>query len=188
MTDITKVFLSPHSDDEVLFGSFTIIQNDPIVLICIENSDIHLRELRRQETKNGLNKLGCKSPVLFLRDVESNVSIGYEKFVNITGLEKALKQFYIARSYLEVAYAPLKEYGGNKEHNLIADLADIVFGDIVVHYPTYTWPDGKTKTNQRVACTPDGIERKHRALSCYGSQIQNSATREHFLGDLIEYV
>ena len=29
-----RVFLSPHSDDEILFGAYTIMREKPLVIVC----------------------------------------------------------------------------------------------------------------------------------------------------------
>jgi LmbE family N-acetylglucosaminyl deacetylase len=174
-----KLFLSPHNDDETLFGAFTILRERPMVVVCLDSyvqvnrgSQNCNADARRLETIAAMKILNPDRPPVFLgfRD-DSIYSLE---------LEDALKQF----GQPEMVYAPAIETGGHEQHNLIGALARRVFKN-GQHYMTYT-KAGKS-TGRPVPYEPEWPLLKLRALACYQSQITHPANAEHFLRDQFEY-
>lgn len=164
-----KLFLSPHNDDETLFGAFTLLREKPLVVICTdgyiqgERGDGITAEERREETREAMKILKC--PVIFLgiKDTE------------LTG-DKLEEVFKYMRAY-EV-YAPTIQ-GGNAQHDLVGKVADLVFGD-VTHYMTYTKTQLHTVGSREIKPNSFEIGAKNKALQCYRSQLNLGATRPHF--------
>jgi hypothetical protein len=85
-------------------------------------------------------------------------------------------------------WAPAAEEEGQSDHNLISELAAVVFHDLpITYYLTYT-KHGKQTNGSEVEFEPWWIVRKHIAMACYQSQATHPATRSHFLDSIREYV
>lgn len=176
------IFLAPHNDDETLFGAFTIMRHKPQVVIVFDGYLQAMRgapitaEQRREETRAALMEMGAPPP-LFLG--HSDACLDVEQMTLKLQIEAIIANYGSG-----VIFAPAAEFEGHHQHNIVANMASEVSGNIV-HYMTYT-RTGKS-TGQRVPATSDMICRKLRALACYRSQIELANTREHFLRDLNEY-
>lgn len=168
-----KLFISPHNDDESLFGAFTLIREKPLVVVVTDSfiqpnrGDISCdAHTRRQESIAACKIFGCPIAFLGIKDTEltsSNLSSRLEDFKNLG---------------FEGVYAPAIQ-GGNPQHDLIGKIANQIFNN-VIYYTTYTKTELWTKGEIEVVPTPEEIELKEKALWCYQSQIKLPATRPHF--------
>lgn len=175
-----KLFLSPHNDDECLFGSALIVANRPLVLVVFDSHVQVARgaldcgpDRRRMETVEAMKILNLGSAPQFLgfRD---------DQLPSMTALEGALRQF----GQPEMVYAPAVEEGGHPQHSLVGSLAAKVFRN-VTHFMTYT-NRGKSE-GRPVPFEPEWISKKFQALACYRSQIAHPANQPHFLRQQLEY-
>lgn len=174
-----KVFISPHCDDETLFGAFTILREQPIVVIVFDSVVQYQRgtgitgPMRRNETIAAMEILGAEVRFLQYSDAERNPNLN-------DGLIPYLEA--------EEVWAPAFEEGGHPQHNLVARWvrgAWINKPEAVTHYMTYTTA-GKS-TGRPVPIEDGWLSKKFAALSCYQSQIDLPNTREHFLREQREY-
>src|SRR3990167_7872552 len=142
-----KLFISPHNDDETLFGAFTLMHEKPLVLIVTDSyiqpnrgdKGCSARE-RREETSKAMKLLGC--PVFFagLRDdVLTNIDV-ISLLISFEGFERV--------------YAPAVQ-GGNVHHDMIGNVASQVFGDRLIQYTTYTKTELWTPGNIEVIPTKE---------------------------------
>lgn len=174
------IFLSPHNDDETLFGAFTLLREQPRVVTvlrsCVQEqvgTGVTHRE-REAETEAALAVLGVtKWEQWPYPDSDPPWS----------DVEKRL-----ASLQAEHIYAPAIERGGHPHHNVIGQLAQALWPRKVTYYTTYTtW--GRTKRGCVVPWEYEWALLKLRALSCYRSQIvlPGTWTTQHFLESQIEY-
>lgn len=191
----TKLLIVPHNDDETLFAGFTVTRERPHIII-VYDSYIQVnrgasycdKDTRRQETIAALD-------ILLGYDDSSN--IGIEEMVTFLGLHDDLSYSPSAISTaiiksLSVSaweqitdiWAPAYEEGGHDQHNQVANECSSFANH---RYTTYTRHQGRTRTGNRFNPTPLEIKLKHRALTCYTSQITNLSCQAWFTGDLNEY-
>jgi LmbE family N-acetylglucosaminyl deacetylase len=172
-----KLLLSPHNDDAVLFASFTVLRERPLVATIF---DSHVQAARgtgitmarrRAEDQSAMAILGAPVMFLGLSDAEANAA----------AVESHLRQFF---NQPEMVYAPCAESNGHPHHNLVAEVAARVF-QRVTYYMTYT-PAGKSK-GKPVSYDAGWPLLKLRALACYESQIGLANCHEHFLREQSEY-
>jgi len=170
---MTSLFLSPHDDDQALFGAFTCLRERPLVVVCFDSYVQPNRgevgcsaEERARETYVASQFLGCSVLRLGLRDDSILPFAG-------NALERALFQF----QNIGTVYAPSRQ-GGNWHHDLVHDRARAVFEGRVVEYTTYTKTELWTTGAREVIGTPDEHARKLTALKCYPSQWR--INRPHF--------
>jgi len=194
---VKTLFISPHNDDEALFGSFIIQQELPEVWVVLdgitqraEGKTNCTSEARRQESIAaveillGINYKSHQS-IQFFGDQD------YDPDWNrVSRLMESL-----SKQGFSTVYAPYPEPhpSHHKQHNQIGILATKVFPHSLLFYTTYTRYHGKTGTstpNAREWKPTDGlqIQKKLRALACYKSQMDVMGCREHFMRDLREYV
>lgn len=185
-----KLFLSPHNDDAVLFGTFTLLREHPNIttVTCFDSyvqpSRGHSFADARHRRNEDLEAFSCLgvSPPTFL-GIPDNLS---DKAVEQQTLFDELSNLRL-KINPEVVYAPLPEPLGNLQHNLVGEMAGVIFFSKVTYYTTYTHR-GKTTTSYIcVPTTSQWVMRKLRALACYSSQIEIENCREHFLRDQREY-
>ena len=171
-----KLFISPHNDDETLFGAFTLLREKPQVLIVYDSHTQLLRgdtitaEQRRQESRAAANILGVDVSFGGVSDTSSD----YAECV------AALQPFIAAKH----VWAPAFEPDGNAQHNLIANAVTSLF-PAARRYMTYT-RFGKSR-GKLVPIAPGWTQKKLHALACYETQLDLEATRSFFLRDLYEY-
>lgn len=85
-------------------------------------------------------------------------------------------------------WAPAWEVQGHEQHNVVAEAASSIFGDMVQPYLTYQRGSMRTRGTE-VPFEPSWVWSKMRALCCYRSQIELDATRAWFVDDTLrEYV
>lgn len=184
---MTSLLLAPHNDDETLFAAFTILRENPDVVVCYrsrkqEDQGVTWQE-REQETSEALTVLGVDGHTAAWWQWptwDSNDGSRHEMLIWLSA--------HIGK--YDRIFAPAIEDGGHPQHNLIGALADDVFGpENVTHYLTYTgggrW--NRSRSEREVEYEPEWITRKLRALACYRSQHRLWATAHHFLADQREF-
>lgn len=170
---MTSIFLAPHNDDETLFGSFTLQREKPHVVVCLYES-----EERVWETKSALYCLGL--------DFEKLEQWQYTDVQN-TRLWKDIKDLSVKYDH---AYAPLpygKEWESNRDHDVIGELARVYFAGRVTFYHTYTWPQGRMTSANRVPYDGEMVRRKINAIASYTSQMTHPERMDQFLYPQWEY-
>jgi hypothetical protein len=149
-----KLLLDCHGDDGVLFASFTIMKERPLVLVVFDSYIQTARgaegceaSVRRWETINALYELDDYQPPQFLgfhddmpyRD--SCITDAIRK--DDGGYWQSSKSDF--QTVTEI-WAPAYEEGGHEQHNLVARACDAFEGICKVHrYLTYTRSQGKSR-------------------------------------------
>lgn len=164
---MSSVFLAPHADDETLFGAFTLLREQPLVVVVTDDGT---RE-RHREFHDAMDTLGIHEHLWL-------------------GLPEAAPKWERVRDLLrelapERIYAPLPEARGNDHHNRVGNIALSVAPDITTLYTTYT-PAGRTE-GHLVDFEHEWIEAKLRALACYRSQLSHPSHAPHFLRAQYEF-
>ena len=169
-----KLFISPHNDDETLWGAFTLLREHPHVIVCLR-SRVQMRygithQQREAETAAAMEILGCTwDQWRFLDDKPPWGEIEHE--LRLLRPEKV--------------WVPCPEIGGQEHHNRIGEMALRIWPN-AVKYMTYT-THGRSTSADMVPFGPLLVDAKLRALQCYRSQIMEPSTSEHFIRDLREY-
>jgi LmbE family N-acetylglucosaminyl deacetylase len=180
---MTNLFLSPHNDDETLFGAFTIMREKPMVIVCLKSHVQDVRygikaSVREMETTGALWWLGQPTwQQLLTLDTDPNISDKLLADFEMLDFTHAPKR----------VWAPALEEGGHDQHNAVSFAARAVWGDKVLPYLTYVRGSLRTRGTP-VPYTPAMAWTKIRALACYQSQIELENTRPWFLEDtFLEY-
>lgn len=105
-----NLFISPHCDDETLFGAYTIMREKPIVAIFKDVLHIY----RHDESRAALDWLELPRDNIKFISALHELGTDYEK-----------------------VYAPAMQ-GGHPFHDEVCELAIRQFGAKVVLYSTYT--------------------------------------------------
>lgn len=180
----TALLLDPHGDDAVLFAAFTLLRHRPNVIVCLtsqvqENRGGPTAAIRERETSDALGELGI------YEWEQWRVKDDRPDWVAVTRLMEDAKKAYEP----EIVFAPEFEVGGHEHHNAIAEIAARVFGpDRVQSYLTYVRGSARSDWGTEVVPEPEWIGWKHRALSCFTSQIREPSTRPWFMDSLREWV
>lgn len=171
---MTAIIISPHDDDSILFTGILAQRTKAIHVIVTDSYLQPLRgeagcsaEERARETAEACKILGCSYGRLKIPDneiTEEKVLSAFEK------LELMLA---------DVVYAPAVQ-GGNPHHDIVARAAMQMFHGQLVQYTTYTPGQLYTTGTQEIIPTPEEMQRKIQALSCYQSQLRLNSTRPHF--------
>lgn len=168
-----NIFLSPHDDDNILFGAFTCMRENPLVVIVTDSYRQPLRgevgcdaRTRAEETERACGLIHC--PVLRLHIPDNELTT-----------ERLIKEFGNL-PFAERVYAPMPYQEGNPDHNLVGQCAGMVPHERTVFYTTYTRDELWKRGRLEVVPTKEELELKERALQCYQSQINLAATRPHF--------
>jgi LmbE family N-acetylglucosaminyl deacetylase len=162
-----SVFLSPHPDDETLFGTFTLLREKPLV-VSVLSCGTH----RTLEFAAAMKTLGIKDIGIWGAFDELNPD-----WPSIRARIHALRA--------ERIYVPAYHADGNVHHNELARAAEAA-APTVVHYLTYTTA-GKQTSDQAVPYEPEWIGLKLRALACYESQYSHPSHAPHFTRGLDEF-
>ncbi len=160
-----RVFLTPHPDDETLFGAFTLIRHHPTV-ICV----LDCAEGRRMEFVNACRTIGVQYATWDYPEADPDWLAIRER---------------IARLPADVLYAPAYHVDGNQAHNELAAAAQQTDAELV-SYLTYT-TEGKMTDGELVECHPSWIGVKLAAMCCYPSQYSDPRHAPHFLREQTEY-
>lgn len=164
-----KIFLSPHNDDESLFGCYTILREKPLVVIVTdsyieqERGDKATTEQRIEESKKACKLMGVEVKFLHIPDKYLNYDILYEE---------------LSKLKADVVYAPAIEMDGNKQHNLVGAVSGVLFNTI--HYMTYTLHTTKSIGTEIIIPTEEEKKIKAECLKCYPSQLVIPTTAVFF--------
>ncbi len=171
-----NLFVSPHNDDEALFGAYVCIPHKPLVVVVlrsfveagwVDGPGYAEREL---ESEASCKVLGCELEQWTHEDSNPDWDA-------VRASMEALEP--------ERVWAPLPEPGGHPHHNVIGEMA-LELWPQTVFYSTYTHKYGKTTTGDLVTPEPGWEEIKRRAMSCYASQIRHPNTQVAFTGWAID--
>lgn len=178
---MTDLFLSPHNDDEVIWGTFSLLRHRPHVIVVLRSFVQEARGYgitwRQREAET--------DAAMALLDVTWEQWAYDDRDPDWDGVESQLRLVRDAREVGRV-FAPQPEPEGHPHHNEVGWLAERVFGErIVTHYMTYT-TNGKS-VGVPVPFHPTWVERKHQAMACYTSQSEHPSTQAHFMRDMTEY-
>ena len=174
------LFLSPHNDDETLFGAFTLLRDRPRVITVLRSFVQEQRgtgvtyQEREAETQAALDVLGSPQWEQWTySDADPSWPEIRERLASLDA---------------DRVYAPAVEQGGHEHHNAVGALADELWPGKVTFYTTYT-SRGRSTGPDAVAWEHEWVLLKLRALACYRSQIANPGTRTtaHFLTPQFEY-
>lgn len=167
-----SLFISPHPDDETLFGAFTLMREHPLVVIVTDSYIQQNRgenitpQQRFQESVDAMKLLNCPVMRLGIRD----------DVIDKTTLTERLAWF----KNFDKIYAPAVQ-GGNKDHDLIGKVAQEVFPkEKLIQYCTYTKEEAHTTGNIPIEATEGEVNLKNKALECYKSQINLPSTKMYF--------
>lgn len=180
-----NLFLSPHNDDETLFGAFTIIRERPRVVVVFQG---HERSgdpyVRTMETYNALKKLVGEP---FFEQWEIQQEPADTRICSVQKHRELELAFRMAdqKDAPEKVWAPAMTPCGNAEHVAVGSAALAVFGDRVQPYHTYHGGKKVIQQNKPVPFEPSDISRKLRALACY--RTQHALATRHFMEDLREW-
>lgn len=180
-----KLFVSPHNDDAVLFGAFTLQREHPTVLtvfksrVQVDRGHPECNDaIRWREDFDAVRSLGCQLRGCSIADNLTDIDVQLP-------LWQALGKW----SGAEEVWLPAGEEGGHAQHNLVALIGGSVFENAKIHrYLTYT-AAGKSTHGVPVPCNGVMIRRKLIALAYYQTQIEIDALGcwPHFLRDQTEY-
>ena len=164
------IYLSPHNDDEALWGAYTCLRYRPRVIVVLRSHveagwspPVHY-ETREAETAAACRVLGCD----------------YEQWAypdNDPPWEQIRAQ--LAQLTPGRVWAPLVEDGGHPHHNAIGSLAGLLW-EQTRYYATYTHARGKTTTGKLVVPRIGWEQRKRDAMACYQSQASHPQTYPGF--------
>lgn len=160
---------APHSDDETLFGAFTILRYRPRVVVCYPSTgDYGSTEAREAETRSAMSVLGASM---------------VEQWQG--GDMVAQMRAFDARVHPLRVWAP-DERASHTDHVAVARAARTVFGDRVTTYHTYD-AAGKVRDGREVEYEPVWVGQKLRALARYETQHAHPRAHRFFLDDLREF-
>ena len=173
-----SIFLSPHNDDETLFGAYTLMREKPTVFIV---TDAHIQANRGEKGCDAITRWEESKKACEILGVPV-VRVGIPDFDLKAGNLKGWMINTFGGNY-EKVYAPAPQ-GGNPHHEIISQVAKEVFGDKVVYYATYApgqwFSPGTPDKDIEIIPTPEERALKERAILCYASQLALNATRPHF--------
>lgn len=166
-----RLFLSPHDDDQTLFGAFTCLRHHPDVLVVL---DSYIQPNR--------GEIGCDAPTRAGETLAANRILGCETIRlnlrdDIATQEEIQEELTVYRDQYDIVYAPAYQ-SGNIHHDMVNLSAYRVFGNKVIEYTTYTKTELWTKGNVEIVPTEEELRLKNEALDCYKSQI--SINLPHF--------
>jgi len=165
-----KLFISPHNDDEILFGAYTIMREKPLVVIITHSTmQGNNGDERTLESYRAMKILGV--PIVFLGIDEDKITeeILNEKF-NILGVND---------EYLDVVYIPEYQENGNPHHNLVNEYFKKRYSFLTKEYKTYSGLEDRT-IGKEIIPTDEELEIKKRVMACYKTQIENPMTSHYF--------
>lgn len=186
-----NLFISPHNDDETLFGAYTLCRERETIQVVIvfdgyvqiargHTTATHLQ--RREETRAALRELGVVASPIFLEFNDTDPDPWKEVRLQFMKLRSAFDPVTVYAPYVE-------PHGlGHPQHDAVGNIAMLVWNQSVRRYLTYSTQGKSRSLGSQQTPEPDWIIRKHRALACYKSQVEVPNCREHFERDLREYV
>lgn len=170
---MNSLWISPHSDDSVLFGAYTLMREKPLVLTVTDGYVQQNRgenitpDQRRIEDIEAMKILDCSIVFGGIRD----------DIIDEWAVEELFNNF----QNFDVIYAPAPIVpNGNIHHNLIGEVAKRTFGDKIKQYMTYSTDKLYIPGAEEIIPLVGETELKDKALDCYVSQINLPATAPHF--------
>ena len=167
---MSSLFLSPHNDDEALFGAYIIQTYKPLVLVATDSVIQFERGTgitaahRIEETCLAMEILDARVDFLHIPDNK----------ITEENLADALEGCHV----FDEIFAPALE-GGNAIHDMVCRVADRMHSR-VRHYSTYTKTREYPQGDFLVPATEEMKALKLRALECYKSQSNLGSTRQYF--------
>lgn len=160
-----QVLISPHPDDAVLFASYFILREKPLVITVTHPTyQGDNGNQRIVEDYSALRILGA--PICFLGIDEDKLT-----------LEILLERLHFLPPGTHY-YIPEYEKDGNPQHNLI---------NIAIKSETFNWTEYKTYSGledrtigSEVIPTEEELLLKQAAMACYRTQIENPNTAHYF--------
>jgi len=166
---MTVVLFEPHHDDAVLFATYTLLKEKPLVVTVMGAS----ADERPMESRQAMLCLG----VAFEHWPHPEVSPDFRE------IKYDMGELRDAVGVTRVL-APAIEDGGHEQHSRVGRLAAEVFGaDRVTHYLTYRRGNMRSQSDNEVVPQPGWMASKMEAMSCYSSQIERENTRAWFTSD-----
>lgn len=185
---MSNLFISPHNDDETLFGAFTLCREAADIQVVVV-FDGHVQASRGEPVTWVERRLETEAALRELGVVKKPAFAGFRDDAPNWGMTRE----YVGRLVNKLSpgkiYAPYPEVAGHDQHNNIGRIATAAAREqdcSLIPYLTYT-TQGKSTRGNIVEPEPDHIIRKLRALACYKSQITVVNCREHFMRGLHEY-
>jgi LmbE family N-acetylglucosaminyl deacetylase len=169
-----SLFLSPHADDDVLFGSFTILKHRPTVVTCFGSSgDYGTTTMREMESRMAWHVLGAQ----------------HDSFPLDLGLDAGLHLLDTIYKP-DIVWAPAIG-GSHSDHRDLSMAAHRIFKERTRHYCTYFLgehgPEKERSLEPAPVDDPMWVQLKLRALACYESQIRHPRANQFFMWDLHEF-
>jgi len=182
-----KHFISPHNDDAVLFGAFTLMRDRPVVMTVLDSyvqrkrgfADCSAQQRRAEDL---LAITGVLNRSLFFGGVPDDLPL--------EDMADQVRQVFREVGPVQEVWLPLWEDGGHDHHNLMATVGRQEFPVPQIHwYLTYT-KAGKSTGGVAMPCSGQMVRKKLEALACYKSQLDIDALGcyPHFLRDQQEYL
>jgi LmbE family N-acetylglucosaminyl deacetylase len=171
---VRSLFLSPHCDDEVLFGAFTLLNHCPEVIICCRSGgDYGSDEMRLRESQAAWRILGVTGQM-------APDGLDLETYLNGVALFMSP----------DVVWAP-SPHCSHVDHLKVSRAARAVFGPRVRTYETYVMigdqPYRVGSGPKAPLSSPAWIGLKLLALAEFHSQYSHPRAHQFFLHDLHEY-
>jgi LmbE family N-acetylglucosaminyl deacetylase len=164
-----NILLAPHNDDEALFCSYIIQQNNPLVIVVTDGMNmIHkgiTPEIRREETLRAMEILGASVLFLGLHDDKLTPS-------QVAFALKGIKPSWV--------FAPAVYKHGHIGHNIVGQVALDLWKDKVIKYATYQVNDFELKGDIAVYPTKKEECLKELALKEYRTQNVDGVAKVHF--------
>lgn len=162
----------PHSDDEALFCSFTLLRYRPRLIVCFPSSgDYGETSVREAETREAASILGAQA-------------VEQWQGGDLRDLVRQMQAFDRERHPVRV-WAP-DQKTSHPDHLAVARAAAQVFGDRLTTFHTYD-RNGKVRDGTCVPFEPQWLQHKLRALARYKTQIEHPRAHVFFTADMLEY-
>lgn len=174
---VTVVVFSPHNDDAVLFAAYQCIRHDAYV-VTVLRSELQARRGTGITAADRESEDACALAEL---RVTAHTQWPYSDLAPDWGAVENAMRLLDERTEPDLVLAPAVEPGGHEQHNAVGSLALRVYGARVCCYLTYRRGEGRSMDGVPVECEPVWVQRKLRALACYGSQIREPSTRPWFM-------
>lgn len=168
---VTVLLIEPHMDDAVLFASYTILGEKPIV--CTALAATTDGERRRREHDAAMDALGVVGRDRLLEHEHKPA------WVKVRGWMEDLR----AKVKPTLVYVPAFEYGGHEQHNEVNQIAKRAFDCEILSYMTYVRGGRRSRGSIEVEPEHGWSARKFQAMACYASQIEWIHTRPWFAAD-----
>lgn len=163
------IVLTPHNDDETLFAAYVCMREQARIICCfypvLQSRSGVTGPTRVAESKCAAEALGCS-----FMQLEATSDLNPEEDVLSSSLLYAVRSLP-GSGEGERVWAPAFEEGGHEQHNMLATVAERLFGSRVRRYLTYRRGEGRSTSPWQSDPSADEVARKRRAMDCYQSQI-----------------